>query len=358
MSATDPPFHALAAALGFPEMPAWALAMLAIFFLYLGVIIPSAAVMSFLDRKLTADFQARVGPNRLGLAGLLQPVADLLKLLQKEERLGIGWRERLWFSVHTMALYATVAVIPLGSLLVLVDTDMSAIIPFWSVLVLTLGTMLVGFNQGTLPGWHGAVRVAALALAGAFPAMIALLTAGIQTGDFKWSSFAAAQSALPTGWLLFSSPFQFLAFCVFVVSGLVIVGSPPMDGGVWVSDLHDGVAAGLSGRRLSFHRLGHFYGFFLWSVITVVVFCGAWKLPFGIDEGLRAADRPVTLQLLESGMLLSKTLLLMLAALSIARANPRGRADQVTELAWKVLSPVALFALGGSALMMALRYLL
>ena len=346
----------IAGAFGFSEsVPPWVLALVAIFFFYMGVIVPFAATMSFLDRKLTADFQARVGPNRAGPAGLLQPIADLLKLLQKEDRFRMSWRERIWFSVHTLALYATVAVIPLGSLLILVDTDMSAILPFWAVLVLTLGTMLVGFSQGTLPGWHGAVRAASLTLAGAFPALVALLTAGVQAGDFRWSSFAKAQDALPLGWLFVSNPFQFIAFCVFVVSGLVMVGAPPMDGGMWVSDVHDGVAAGLSGRRLSFYRLGRFYGFFLWSVISVVVFCGAWNLPFGIAEALKASELWLVLLFLECGTLLTKTLLLMLATLSIARANPRGRSEQATELAWKVLGPMALISLAGTALLAGVR---
>ncbi len=75
--------------------------------------------MSFLERKLGADLQARVGPNRTGSVGMLQPLADLLKLLQKESRERRTFGERIWFGVHTMALYSTVAVLPLGSLVLL-----------------------------------------------------------------------------------------------------------------------------------------------------------------------------------------------------------------------------------------------
>ncbi len=94
---------------------------------------------------------------------------------------------------------------------------------------------------------------------------------------------------------MFSSPFQFLAFCVFLVSGLVLLGVAPLDGGLSTTDIHGGVSSHLHGRRLSFFRLGRFYGFFLWSVIAVVLFLGAWNLPFGIGEFLKEIEAWKTL---------------------------------------------------------------
>ena len=164
--------------LGLPGgTPEWLVASIGLFLIYAFVILPGGAVMSFIDRKFGADFQARVGPNRSGPAGILQPIADLLKLLQKQTVKTWNWREALWLAVHTMALYSTVAVIPLGSSAVLVNTDMSAFIPFWAALVLALGTMLLGFSLGTVNGWFGGVRIAAQALAGALPALVSILCA-------------------------------------------------------------------------------------------------------------------------------------------------------------------------------------
>ncbi|MBY0469894.1 NADH-quinone oxidoreductase subunit H [bacterium] len=332
--------------------PEWAVAASIVGFVYFFVIMPGAGFMAFLDRKISADLQARIGPNRVGLAGLFQPLADLLKLLQKEKRIVSGWREAFWLGLHTMALYSTVAVLPLGSMFLLVDTDMSAFMLFWAALILALGTMLMGLNQGSIPGWFGGIRVASQALAGAFPAMIGMICVGLRAGSFRWSAVAAAQGSSPLHWTVFSDPFQFIAFFVFLASGMVLLGISPLDGGLSVPDIHGGVSSHLYGRRLSLFRLGRFYGFFLWSEIAVVLFMGAWNLPLFVTDAIRNYSTPVALEAVELLVLLVKTGLVMLGVTWVARANPRIRADQITDMAWKVLSPLSLMALIGTTVWM------
>lgn len=332
-----------------PGAPEWLVAVLAIACAYVFVIVPAATVMSFVERKLGADLQARVGPNRAGPAGMFQPVADLMKLLQKEKTDRSSWREGLWLAVHTMALYSTVAVLPLGSAVLMIDTDMSAFLPFWAALVFALGTMLLGLNQASVSGWFGGIRVASQALAGVFPAIVAVMCAGVRAGGYKWSMLANAQSSSPFGWAVFSNPFEFLAFLVFVASGMVLLGVAPLDGGLSGPDLHGGVASHLSGRKYSLFKLGRFYGFFLWSVISSVIFLGGWLAPQALVSMLKESDSWLILELVELTILMIKTFALMIAAAWIARVNPRVRSDQITDLSWKVLSPVGLFALIGVA---------
>ena len=310
--------------------------LLSIFFL---IVLPSGAFLSYMSRKITADFQARMGPNRSGPIGILQPLADFLKLLQKEPQLESSWRENFWLGVHTMALYSTLAVMPLGSFALLVDTQMSAFLPFWSALVLSLGTMLLGLSQGSVPGWFGGIRVAAQSLAGSFPALIALLCAGLRAGSFKWSVLAQSQGFSPWTWTCLSNPFEMLALVIFVISGLVLLAVPPLDGGLSMSDIHGGVASHLSGRKLSLFRFGRFYSFFFWSLITVVLFLGAWCLPETLTSELKNRNLEKILSFLELAWLLSKTFLLMSIIVWVACANPRSRVDQITDFAWNVLSP-------------------
>lgn len=337
------------------DLPEWAYALLSLVCIYCWVVVPCSAVLSYLDRKLSADLQARVGPNQAGPAGMLQPIADILKLLQKETPERSDWAESFWFSVHTMALYSTLAVMPLGSLALLVDTEMSAFLPFWSALVLALGTMLLGLSQNSVPGWFGGIHVAAQTLAGAFPALISLLCAGVRSGGFRWSVLAGAQAFTPWTWTGFSNPFQFIAFVVFVMSGLVLLAIPPLDSGLSMSDFDGGVASQLHGRRLSLYRFGRFYVFFLWSVITVVLFLGAWVLPHHFSEFLRDMDAYRVLAFIELAWLLLKTFLLMLLIVWVARVNPKSRVDQITDFSWRVLSPFSLVALVGASLWMGWR---
>ncbi len=343
-------------ALGIPSgLPQWLYASAALLCIYCFVVVPSGALMSYCERKLAADLQARVGPNRAGPAGILQPLADLLKLLQKEARQGWDWKKSVWLGIHTMALYSTLAVLPLGSMALLVNTEMSAFLPFWSALVLALGTMLLGLSQDSVPGWFGGIRIAAQTLAGSFPALIALLCAGIRSGGFRWSLLAESQGFSPWAWTAFSNPFQTIAFGVFMMSGLVLLAIPPLDGGMSVSDIHGGVSSHLYGRRLSLFQFGRFYGFFFWSVITVVLFLGAWVLPANLVQSLKANSINELLAVVELGWLLVKTFILMLLVIWVAKVNSKSRVDQITDFAWKVLSPFSLAALVGSSLWAAWR---
>ncbi|MFZ9595162.1 MAG: NADH-quinone oxidoreductase subunit H [Bdellovibrionia bacterium] len=336
--------------LGFPsDLPQWFYALLSILCIYWLVVVPFGLLVTFLDRKLSADLQARVGPNRAGPKGAFQPIADLIKLLQKENQASWFWGESLWLGVHTMALYSTLAVLPLGSLALLVDTEVSAFLPFWAALVLALGTMLLGLSQGSVSGLFGGIRIAAQSLAGSLPALVSILCAGVRTGSFKWSAFAAVQEFSPWTWTVFSNPFETMAFGVFVMSGMVLLAIPPLDGGLSVSDIHGGVSSHLHGRRLSLYLFGRFYGFLLWSLITVVMFLGAWRLPMGLSETLKEAYSYKVLAFLELTLLLAKTLVLMLLILWVARVNSRSRVDQITDFTWKVLSPFSLLALVGAS---------
>ncbi|MGK5089844.1 complex I subunit 1 family protein [Bdellovibrionota bacterium FG-2] len=328
--------------------PQWFLALIGLAAVYLGLVVPGAWFVSYVDRKLGADFQARVGPNRAGPSGFFQPLADFLKLLQKDAQEKITGGDLLWMVIFTSALYSSVAVIPLGASFIFVDTDLSAFIPFWSALILALGTMLLGFSRPTVPGWFGAIKVAGQAFSGAFPALVSLVTVGIRAGGFRWSRLVGSQGVFPAEWAAFSNPFQFLALLVFMISGLVMMSLPPMDGVISSYNMNGGVISHLFGRRWAIFRLGRFYAFFLWCLVGSALFLGGWQLPARVTEVL--LDSVVLRQGVESILLLTKTFILMVVVIWVSRVNSRTRVDQVTDFAWKVLCPFALVALMGSAL--------
>ena len=316
--------------------------------IFMFVLLPCCALMSYLGRKIGADLQARVGPNRTGPAGAFQPVADLLKALQKEDvAVSSPLFNQISLALWIGLLLSTVTILPLSSALLLVDADMSTFLVLWAALAVAMICLFIGFHSGTVPAWISAVRMAFQAVTGAFPALLAMLCVGIQAGGFRWSMILAAQGSSPLSWMIFSSPFAPLAFIVFEIAGLILFTAPPMDSGISSAEIAGGLSSLWVGRNLSLFNFARFYGFFLWSCMAVSLFLGGWLLPPAIQEGL--GDSPAR-TVLETLTLLLKCFTLMLIVSGVTRVNPRTRADQITGFSWKVLSPVALFALIGSAL--------
>ncbi len=308
-------------------------------FVYLVIIVPCFFLVSYFFQKLSADLQARVGPNLTGPIGIFQPIAEAVKLLRKGFPHSLEWTEELWFAVHVVALFSTVAVLPLGSWFLLVDTEMSVFLPFFGVFVLGLGMMILGINQVRVEGRVSGLRIASQVLTGAFPALISIVCVGIHVGSFQWSALMQAQNAIPLGWNIFGNPFLFVSFFIFVISGLTILCLPPLDSAMGSLDLQGGVSFGLGGKKLLLFQWSRFYGFFLWSTLTVALFLGGWNLP----ENMR-------LPWAETLFLVVKVLGLIVVIGIVTYSNPRPRTDQITDFIWKVLSPVSLVCLVGSAL--------
>lgn len=321
--------------------------MITLVLIFLLVLVPCSGLLSYFSRKIGADLQARVGPNRAGPVGILQPVADLLKMLQKEDAaMSATFPEQLSLAVRSSLLLSTVAILPLSSSLLLVDADMSAFLALWAGLSVSLISLFIGFQKGNMPGWLGGIRIASQAVTAAFPALIAMLCAGIPAGGFRWAQILSAQGWAPFSWGIVSSPFAPIAFVIFQISGLILFNVPPMDSGISPVELSGGISSSWGGRNLALIDLGRFYGFFLWSCMTASLFLGGWLLPAFLRESL-AGDAALTI--LETLVLLIKAFALMLAVLAVSRVSSRTRTDQITGFCWRVLSPLSLFALVGCA---------
>jgi NADH-quinone oxidoreductase subunit H len=319
--------------------------------IYCGVLVPCAGFINYVNRKLTADLQARVGPNRAGPAGVLQPLADFFKSLQKEvDFKSLDLRETALFWIQSIALYATIAVLPLSSMILTVDTDMGIFLAFWAAFTVALMSLFLGLERSSVPGWLSAVRVAIQALTGAFPAILSLFCAAMQAGGLRWSQIAAAQGPFPFSWMIFRNPFECIAFFVFIVSGLILFSTAPMDTGFDRVDVVGGFTSSLFARKRTLFNFGRFYGFFLWTVIASALFLGGWNIPEDLKQNLIESGNPLVASTLEMLVILSKSLLLMVFVNLIMKVNPRGRVDQITDFSWRVLSPAALFAAMGSAI--------
>jgi NADH:ubiquinone oxidoreductase subunit H len=325
-----------------PEaVPGGVIAALCLIFIFSFCFVPFAYLGYYTHTKFGADLQARVGPNRAGPAGFLQPLADWIKLVQKASP-----KSSLWLFLYFAAALSTLAAIPLGTALLLVDTDLSAFVPIWAATLVSIASLMMGLSRESIAGPVMGFRFASQGLSGLFPATAAVLCAGLPAGGFRWSAIVATQGFLPTDWRV-ANPFQLIAFIVFLLSGLVLLSLPPMDGTSAANEASPETAFGVSGWRLAIWRMSRFYAFFFWTLVSVVLFLGGWRLPVPLEEALVTNQAWIALQAIEAVWLLGKVAVVMLLVDWLMHANPRSRVDQVTDFSWKILSPASLIALVG-----------
>ncbi len=297
------------------------------------LVFPGIFLFAYASQKMSADLQARVGVNRSGPAGVLQPLADVIKLMQKGGVIAENREVIFWWLLYQLVLYSTVIILPLGSVFIIYDSEMSVLIPLWISVILSFSVLLMSLSQGTGLSVLSGLRRTSQTMASVFPAIVSLLCAAFKSGGFRWSDASKSQGFLPFFWTAFSSPFEFLAFLIFILSGMMLFAISPVD-------VDQECSSFMSGRILGFHKLAKYYGYFLWCLVTVAVFLGAWNLPAGLQGET----------FLEVVWILSKVFFLMLLVHVVARSNPVGRVDQTTDFSWRVLSPFSLVALIGSSI--------
>lgn len=311
------------------DAPLFVVLPVAFFFFFFAVIFPLHFLFGFVERKLAADLQARVGPNRTAGKGALQVLADMLKLGFKS---GGRSGDSRWVFLQSAALYASFAFLPLGTAMLFVDSELGVYLPFFclgSVFVFSL----FANEGGDLENEIMTHRQAFLWISAWIPALISVSVAVVRAGSAKWSAVLASQAHGPQSWLMFSSPFGFVGFFVFLLSGLVALQLPPFH------SLDRGVRQ-RAGGFLGLYSLNQFYALIAWCVIA----CGLYLGGQPVREPVDVTFFHGAFQLLSA---MAKAGVIYLALRVVARALPQLRQDQMTEFCWRVLTPVAALCLVG-----------
>ncbi|MBI2764578.1 MAG: NADH-quinone oxidoreductase subunit NuoH [Chloroflexi bacterium] len=295
--------------------------------------------LTYGERKVIARFQQRLGPTRTGPAGLLQGLADALKLVAKED-LRPATADR-W--VFEFAPYATF--IPV--LMVLV------VLPFaedWGVRNLALGMFFVfavlglnivgmlmaGLGSGNKFALLGGIRAAAQMISYEIPLVLSLLSVAMIARTLDLNAIAAGQSFTPESGQ--HAPYvvlQPLAFLIFFTAMLSELHRAPFDIPVAESEIVGGYFVEYSGIRWSMFQLTEYASMWAWSVFGSVVFLGGWAVP----DTHTWAGPDWAWQL---GITLIKSLAWIIAIMWIRVTVPRLRIDQLMSFCWKVLLPLAL----------------
>lgn len=295
------------------------------------------AYLTYAERKIIARMQQRLGPNRVGPRGLLQPIADVLKLIQKED------------IIHPQVDRPIFKVAPLISL-VCAATGL-ALIPLWNDFVLSnlnvgllfllalssmgaYGVILSGWASNSRYAFLGALRSSAQVISYEIAMSLSLLSVVLMAGSFNLNDIVKAQ--LFTPYKIYLIP-QIVAFFVFMVAAFAETNRVPFDLPEAETELVAGYFTEYSGIRFALFYLAEYFGMVVMSALAVTCFLGGYAGPFNIPG-------------LPFFWFLIKLYILLFFYIWVRATLPRYRYDQLMGLGWKVLIPLALVNLFFTAL--------
>ena len=305
-------------------------------FLLFNVLAVSVLSLVWLERKQLGRMQGRVGPTRVGPFGLLQPVADALKLLMKEDVVP-GASSRALFFVAPLLVFVPAFVvwltIPFTKDVVVRNLEDTGLFFFVAVSVLGIvGLVLAGWSSNSKYAILGSFRSAAQLVSYEIPIIMAILVVAMLADSLDFNVVVAAQDPVPYAVIM---P---LAFVVFMIAGLAEVGRTPFDIYFAESEVVGGPFVEYSGAHWAIFFLAEYVNTFVIGAVGALLFLGGWRWPL---------DDPPTWA---AGLLFfGKTYLLVILIFWVRATYPRLRIDQLMTLGWKVLIPLSFAAVVATA---------
>jgi NADH-quinone oxidoreductase subunit H len=339
----------------------WSIALVALVFL------PAVALVAMFsiwwERKVAGHIQSRFGPNRVGPIGLLQSLADGMKLLLKEDLIPAGADHVLFRLAPYLAfvpVFAAFVALPFAPDLIY-EPRLSAGV-FWIIAILSievLGVILAGWSSNNKWSVYGAMREAGQMVAYEIPLGLSILVVVLCAGTLNLVDLSNLQSGGLHTWLIFRNPFTFAAFFVFFVASLASNKRAPFDLPESESELVAGYHTEYSGMRFSFFFFAEYAAMFVIGAVQSVLFLGGWNDPLGLigyfnHKFTLAANPPlagvILLNLLAAAIFVIKCLTIVFIQMWLRWTLPRPRIDQVLYVCIKVLLPAACILLVGAAI--------
>jgi NADH-quinone oxidoreductase subunit H len=314
--------------------------------------------------KISAWMQDRLGPMRTGPYGVIQPIADVFKLLQKED-ITPAQADKFLFNLAPflsfMAAYAAFAVIPFSSQYVGADLNLGA---FYLLAIGSLNVaaiMMAGWASHNKYSLYGAMRSVAQIVSYEVPAAMMLVIIVIFVGSLNLQDIITAQSGPIWNWFVFGGPkadvqlasgevlaaswinliylpFFLAAFVMYYITALAETNRTPFDIPEAESELVSGYHTEYSGMKFAMFFMSEYANMFLVSAVTAILFFGGWNSPFGVYIG-DAFDAQWLVALEQFGWLALKGLFFVFVIIWLRWTLPRLRVDQLMYMCWKVLIP-------------------
>ncbi|PJB12876.1 MAG: NADH-quinone oxidoreductase subunit NuoH [Flavobacteriales bacterium CG_4_9_14_3_um_filter_40_17] len=330
-----------------PEGLARVVEMILIAVVYLLIFSVAGLYLVLLERRVAAWFQLRIGPNRVGFQGLLQTMADALKLVSKE----LTGTERADKFLYNLAPYFVIisslmalSVFPFTKDFQAFDINIGLLFLIAISSIGVIGILLGGWSSNNKFALIGAMRSGVQTISYELSVGLSLLTMVLLAGSLQLSEIVEVQKG---GWLIVQGHIPaFIAFMVYMIAGTAETNRAPFDLVEAESELGAGFHTEYSGMKFAYFFLAEFINMFIIAAIATTVFFGAWLSPFGITESI-----PIL------GVLwfLGKTLILVFLMMWFRWTFPRLRIDQLLTLEWKYLLPINLVNIVFMAIVVLLK---
>jgi len=299
------------------------------------------------ERKIAAWIQDRVGPNRAGKGGILQPLADGLKLFSKEEFIPNTPNKFLFIlgpGISMTIALSTSAVIPWGDKLIIggreillqaTDIDVSMLFILGILSVGVYGIIIGGWASNNKYSLMGAMRAGSQMISYELAMGLSIISIVMMTGSLSLKEIAVQQPGMH--WNIFYQP---LAFLVFLVCSFAETNRAPFDMAEGEHELIGGYNLEYSSMKMGFYLFAEYAAMFVSSTILAVMFLGAYNYP-GMDWAIENWGVN-TANLIGVGVLFLKIFFFIFLYMWVRWTIPRFRYDQIMDLGWKVLIPLSL----------------
>lgn len=314
----------------------------------LGGILGTCTYLILLERKLSAWMQDRVGPNRVGPFGVLQPIADGLKFLLKEDVIPGHVDKTLYVLAPTISVFTTMlafAVVPFGPVeeapewlrfIIAPEMDLGLVFIFAVTSLAVYGIILGGWASNNKYSALGSLRASAQVVSYEIPLGMSILGVALLHGTLNLERLVAAQAEAGfSGWNIWYQP---LAGLIFFTAALAESNRLPFDLAECEQELVGGFHTEYSSMKFALFFIGEYTHVVTVSFLTSVLFFGGWHFPW-IAEASSAYAGAWAVKLLVLGV---KVLLTIVFIMLLRWTIPRFRFDQLMGLAWKVLIPLSL----------------
>jgi NADH-quinone oxidoreductase subunit H len=303
----------------------------------IGVALLHVAYATYWERKVIGHMQVRLGPREVGPYGLLQPIADGVKLFFKEDIIPANADKPIFYIapvIFFVSAFTSLAVIPFFNSFVIANINVGLLFLFAMSSLGAYGIILSGWASNSKYAFLGGLRSASQVISYEIAMGLSLVGVMMMADSLNLADIVRAQHQYPAG--MYAIP-QFLGFFVFVVAAFAETNRLPFDLPEAESELVAGYFTEYSGFRFALFFLGEYMGMLIMSSICAICFLGGWTLPRFITDIL-----PFLSYVPGIIWFLVKVYAFMFFYYWVRATLPRYRYDQLMAIGWKILIPLAL----------------